>query len=139
MKYLILLYTMLGTLTHSNAQTKTENHKVIFQMSTADAEEQLGLISNLESLKKGWGDKIQIEVVAHGPGITFLMKEKSAATEGIQKMIQEGVVFVACENTMKKKNIQKEQLLDGVDTVPMGIGEIIMKQEQGWSYIKGNF
>lgn len=137
MKYLMLLFTMLGFLTHSNAQT--EHHKVIFQMSTADNEEQLGLISNLESLKKGWGDKIQIEVVAHGPGITFLMKEKSVAAEGIQKMIKQGVVFVACENTMTKKNIQKEQLLDGIDTVPMGIGEIILKQEQGWSYIKGNF
>lgn len=139
MKYLILLFTMLGAFTHSNAQTNTENHKVIFQMSSADTEEQLGLISNLESLKQGWGDKIQIEVVAHGPGISFLMNEKTVAAEGIQKMINEGVVFVACENTMRKKNIKEEQLLDGVKTVPMGIGEIILKQEQGWSYIKGNF
>lgn len=139
MKYLMLLFTMLGALTHSHAQIKTENHQVVFQMSTADIEEQKGLISNLESLKKGWGDKIQIEVVAHGPGITFLIKEKSVSAEAIANMMKAGVIFVACENTMHKKNITKEQLLEGVGTVPMGIGEIIMKQEQGWSYIKGNF
>ena len=138
MKYLLLLFTMLG-LTQCGSQTKTQTHKVIFQMSTADAEEQKGLISNLESLKKGWGDKILIEVVAHGPGITFLMKDKTVAAEGIAKMREAGVIFVACENTMHKKNITKEQLLEGIGTVPMGIGEIIMKQEQGWSYIKANF
>jgi len=141
MKYFLLLVTVLGGLTQSHAQTnpKTEIHKVIFQMSTANAEEQEGLISNLESLKKGWGDNILIEVVAHGPGITFLMKDKSAVAEGIAKMLKEGVIFVACENTMHKKNITKEQLIEGAGTVPMGIGEIILKQEQGWSYIKGNF
>ena len=139
MKYILLLITIVGVMTPSNAQTKTELHKVVFQMSTGDAEEQKGLINNLESLKKGFGDKILIEVVAHGPGITFLMKDKSAVAEGIAKMIKEGVIFVACENTMRKKNITKEQLLENIGTVPMGIGEIILKQEQGWSYIKANF
>ena len=139
MKYLLLLITLVGIITPSNAQTKTELHKVIFQMSTGDAEEQKGLINNLESLKNGFGDKILIEVVAHGPGITFLMKDKSVVAEGIAKMIKEGVIFVACENTMRKKNITKDQLLENIGTVPMGIGEIILKQEQGWSYIKANF
>ena len=139
MKYLLLLITTFSAMTHGHAQTKTETHKVIFQMSTADAEEQKGLISNLESLKKGWGENVEIEVVAHGPGITFLMKDKSVNIEATTKLMKAGVVFVACENTMHKKNITKEQLLDGAGTVPMGIGEIIFKQEQGWSYIKGNF
>lgn len=137
MKYLILF--SLFALSSVSAQTSIAAHKVVFQMSTSDPEEQLGVISNLENLKKGWGNTVQIEVVAHGPGLTFLMKDKSAAAEGILKMIKEGVVFLACENTMTKKNISKAQLLEGVGTVPMGIAEVIQKQEQGWSYIKGNF
>lgn len=134
----MLLFTLVALNTNMSSQTP-KIHKVIFQMSSADAEEQKGLINNLQSLKEGWGENVQIEVVAHGPGITFLMKEKSNASAGIAKMIKQGVVFVACENTMKKKSVTKDQLLEGVDTVPMGIGEIIMKQEQGWSYIKANF
>lgn len=38
---------------------------------------------------------------------------------------------------MAKKNITKEELIENVGTVPSGIVEVIMKQEQGWSYIKG--
>ncbi len=44
--------------------------------------------------------------------------------------------MVVCENTMRQKKIQKSQLLPFLETVPMGIGEIILKQEQGWAYIK---
>jgi intracellular sulfur oxidation DsrE/DsrF family protein len=37
---------------------------------------------------------------------------------------------------MKLRKIKREQLLPFIQTVPMAIGEIIMKQEQGWSYIR---
>ena len=73
----------------------------------------------------------------HRMGIEFVMTEKSAVAEGIAIMIKNGVIFVACENTMAKKNITKEELIENVGTVPSGIVEIIIKQEQGWSYIKG--
>ena len=139
MKFALLFLTLLAISNDAISQTTSKIHKVIFQMSSADAEEQNGLLNNLKSLKEGWGDNVEIEVVAHGPGLTFLMKQKSANSTAIAQLIGEGVAFVACENTMKRKNIDKDQLLDGVGTVPMGIGEIIMKQEQGWSYIKANF
>lgn len=48
----------------------------------------------------------------------------------IEEFIHSGVRFVACENTMKQK-ILKEEILPEVGFVPMGIGEIIMKQEKG--------
>lgn len=94
-------------------------------------------MSNLQNLKKTWGANVAIEVVAFGPGIELVMTEKSAAAEGIAKMIKNGVIFVACKNTMAKKNITKEELIENVGTVPSGIAEVIIKQEQGWSYIKG--
>ncbi len=40
----------------ANAQAKrAETHRVVFQMSTADAQEQKGLIRNLTHLVEGWG------------------------------------------------------------------------------------
>jgi intracellular sulfur oxidation DsrE/DsrF family protein len=47
-----------------------------------------------------------------------------------------GVVFEACENTMKKKSLSKEDLLPGTKTVPSGAVEIIRKQSAGYSYFK---
>jgi intracellular sulfur oxidation DsrE/DsrF family protein len=48
-----------------------------------------------------------------------------------------GVVFAACENTMKKQNVTKEQLMPFVITVDSGVAEVVRKQEAGWAYIKG--
>lgn len=38
--------------------------------------------------------------------------------------------------TMKRNNIDKSQLVPGVEVVPDGIYEIVSKQQAGWGYIK---
>ncbi|WP_291097383.1 MULTISPECIES: DsrE family protein [unclassified Flavobacterium] len=128
-------------MTSTNAQSTHgqvyKNHRVVFQMNSNDPESQKALMNNLQNLKKAWGANVEIEVVTFGPGIELVMTEKSAAAEGIAEMIKNGVIFVACENTMAKKNITKEELIENVGTVPSGVAEVIIKQEQGWSYIKG--
>ncbi len=80
-----------------------------------------------------------LEIVVHGPGIELVTKGKSTQENNIQKMIDGGVRFVVCRNTMKQKNISENQILPDVGFVAMGVGEIVMKQEQGWSYLKAGF
>jgi len=77
--------------------------------------------------------------LSHGPGIFMLYKDKSIVTAKIKEMKTRGVSFVACENTMTAKKINKEDLLEVLDYVKMGSGEIIIKQEAGWSYVKAGF
>ena len=114
-------------------------HRLVMQLSTADTLEHKGLLNNLRHLKEGWGDSVLIEVVVHGPGLDIVTKSKSTQTEAIQLMMQKGVQFVACRNTMKQKGITEKQLLPNVGVVAMGIGEIVRRQEQGWTYIKAGF
>jgi len=141
MKNLILIFLTLITMTTSNAQSKqaevNQKHRVVFQMNSNDPESQKALVNNIQNVKKAWGSEVAIEVVAHGSGIEMVMTEKSAVAQDVTKMIKTGVIFVACENTMAKKNITKAELIENVGTVPSGVAEIIIKQEQGWSYIKG--
>ncbi|MFV8271312.1 DsrE family protein [Flavobacterium sp. GT2N3] len=141
MKNLILIFLVLIAITSSNAQSKhvevNQKHRVVFQMNSNDLESQKALVNNILNVKKAWGSHVAIEVVALGPGIELVMTEKSAAALDVAKMIKSGVIFVACENTMAKKNITKADLIENVGTVPSGIVEIIIKQKQGWSYIKG--
>jgi intracellular sulfur oxidation DsrE/DsrF family protein len=40
---------------------------------------------------------------------------------------------------MKNQKVTKDQLISEVEYVKVGIAEIVEKQEQGWSYIKGGF
>lgn len=37
---------------------------------------------------------------------------------------------------MRNSNVDKSQLLPGVETVPDGIHELVMKQADHWGYIK---
>ena len=48
----------------------------------------------------------------------------------------DNVKFRVCAVAMKAHNIDKSQLIAGVESVPDGIYEIINKQHQGWGYIK---
>lgn len=126
----------------STAQTAVKNnpkHHLVIQLTSADTQVHKGLMKQLNNLTTGFGDKIEIEVVCHGPGIFMLHNDRSIVSTKISKMKSKGVVFVACENTMIAKNIEKEDLLDNLEFVKMGIGEIIFKQEQGWSYVKAGF
>lgn len=114
-------------------------HRIVIQLSTADTLEHKGLLNNLKHLKEGWGDSVEIEVVVHGPGLDMVTRGKAKQAEAIQKMIEKGVRFVACRNTMKQKGITDEQILPNIGFVDMGIGEIIRRQEEGWMYLKAGF
>lgn len=75
--------------------------------------------------------------MAHGKGLSLLFKTDTMLQKRLQRISQTGVIFAACENTMRRKDVKKEDLLPLATTVPSGITEVVRKQEAGWSYIKG--
>lgn len=134
--FFLLLFSAVVMFSASAQQAK---HRVVIQLSSNDTLVWKGLMNNIKHLGEGWGNTVTIEVVAHGMGVEMLMQNKTTQQKKIEEFIKAGVVFVACENTMREKNIAKELIIPAAGTVPMGIGEIIVKQEQGWSYIKVGF
>ena len=121
------------------AEVKNGKHFVVIQLTSNDTLVWKGLMNNLKNLKAGWGDNVQIEVVAHGAGIEMLMTSKTTQQQKITGFKSMGIVFVGCENTMRERKIAKDAIIAEAGFVPMGVGEIIMKQEQGWSYLKAGF
>lgn len=121
----------------STSKTSTQ-HKVVFQLASEDTLVHKSLIKQLNNiLNVAPGTKI--EVVCHGPGINMLVIDKTIVHDKIQQMKNKGVVFMACENTLKEKNISKEKIISEAGFVPSALVEIITKQEEGWSYIKAGF
>ncbi|MFZ9171718.1 MAG: DsrE family protein [Sediminibacterium sp.] len=124
---------------NSFAQTEgatTPTHKVVIQLNTADTAAWGGVIGNIKNLSKVWPGNIKIEVVVHGKALDFLVAAKSHLVTDIDQLAKKGVVFNACENTMGKYGITKQMLIPSVFTVPSGVAEIILKQEEGWSYLR---
>jgi len=114
--------------------TPTTTHKVVVQLNSADTAAWGGVIGNIKNLSKIWPDQLQIEVVVHGRALDFLVASKSHLVNDVEQLSKKGIVFSACENTMGKYGITKQMLIPAVFTVPAGVGEVILKQEQGWSY-----
>lgn len=119
----------------AKAQDNGAGHKIVFQLTDNDTRSHKALVGQLYNLTKGW-PKAQVEVVVHSAGITFLQATETQFAGQIRELAGKGIAFKACENTLRSKAISKEEILDSASFVPMGIGEVVLKQEQGWSYIK---
>ena len=118
------------------ADASPKKHRIVFEMVSEGREPWDALLNNIENAQKALGaETTEIEVVAHGKGLGILLKE-SEVSERVEKLAGTGVIFAACENSMKKKGVTKEQLLPVATTVDSGVAEVIRKQEAGWSYLK---
>ncbi|RYF69754.1 MAG: hypothetical protein EOO39_16995 [Cytophagaceae bacterium] len=131
-----LLLTTLVLNQTGNAQDTGKGHKVVFQFVSADTLSQKSLLTNLRNLREGWPDA-EVEVVLHGGGIAMALTEKAKYASILQDLVQKkNVKMVVCENTMRQQKVTKADLLPFISTVPMAMAELIMKQEQGWAYLK---
>lgn len=138
-KLMILALAALAALplTTTNAQSeKAQTHRVVFEVTMEGTEQWTAVLNNVENLKKSLGDKTEIEVVAHSKGLGMLVAKDNSLVERMKKISETGVVFAACENTMKKKNVTKDQLVPFATTTDSGVAEVVRKEEAGWSYIK---
>lgn len=120
---------------NTEVQASEKSHHVVMQLVSDDLMSWKGLMKNLSNLTSGWPE-LEIMVVCHGPGIYFLHDEKSPHIEAIRGYAAQGVIFAACENTMKGKNISNELITEVAERVPMGIQTLVLKQEEGWAYVK---
>lgn len=95
----------------------------------------LGNITNtLAALEGIGGDFI---LLANGPGVRMLAGEKvKEYREQIKTLLSDGVRFQACNNALKKFNVDPTDLMKGVETIPAGIIGLIDLQNDGFAYIK---
>jgi intracellular sulfur oxidation DsrE/DsrF family protein len=141
MKNLTILFVLVLSMISivSMAQKKPNKHKIVFQCTNAaDTLQQKAIVNQLNNLTAHW-PKAKYEVVIHSMGLPFVMSGKSKQIQAIKALRAKGVRFLVCENTLKSQKVTKDQLISEVEYVPVGIAEIVEKQEQGWSYIKGGF
>ncbi len=133
----IIVFSMISI--GAFAQKKPNNHKIVFQFTNAtDTLQQKAIVNQLKNMTTHWPNA-KYEVVIHSMGLPFVMSDKSKQIGAIKALKAKGVRFLVCENTMKSQKVTKDQLIPEVEYVPVGIAEIVEKQEQGWSYIKGGF
>ena len=124
-------------LSYTASLAQKEQHKIIYDFTKGDTSSFSTVVRQLKSVLNAVPDA-KIEVVCHGPGLNMLVTTKSNVKQEIEELkTKYSVVFAACANAMRRKNINKSQLLSQAVIVPAGIVEISTLQLSGWSYIKG--
>lgn len=121
------------------SQTKTDiqkpEHKIIFQLTSGDTTAHKQLIKQFNNILSV-SPTTKIEVVCHGAGLDMLVSGKTIVEDKIKILADKGVVFNACEFSIKERKVDRSKIISVSGFVPAGIVEIVNKQEQGWSYIK---
>ncbi len=140
MKLLTLILTIIGTSVlyaqQADGVVDLKKHKIVMQFSDSDSLSQASVVGQVKNIRAAWPNA-QVEVVCHGPGLDLLIAAKSKVNNQVAEWSGKGVVFAACNNTMKRRNIKSEDLLPSIIVVPSAIIELTLKQEKGWAYIKG--
>ena len=143
MKKILGIVAALGMLLASNAQAGDfADEKIVLQISDPNPFKQTLVLNVAGNVLKHYGqDKVDIEIVAFGPGLGVLVaNKKNKNLNRITSLAGDGVTFSACGNTMKKltkKNKGKTPKLHAkANVVPAGVIQILELQEKGYSLIK---
>ncbi|WP_129116816.1 DsrE family protein [Halegenticoccus tardaugens] len=110
----------------------------VFHFTTEGESNQERAISNVSNLlEDGTTDTERVVLVVNSRGLDLVLEETSAFPDEVTRLLDEGVSIRACENTMAARDLTDDDLIDGVETVPAGVGELTKLQaKDGYAYIK---
>lgn len=132
----LVIVVIMYALPSAGQVVDMKKHKIVMQFSVGDSTEQASLVGQVGNIRSAWPNAT-VEVVCHSSGLEMLTKAKSKVAASIKDLSSQGVIFAACNNTMRRRNIKKEDLLEQAVVVPSAMIELVSKQESGWSYLKG--
>ena len=145
MKNLLSAFLLLMAVSISYQSQAAEDDKpfaeerIVLQISDSDPFKQTLVLNVANNLIKHYGqDKVDVEIVAFGPGLRLMFKE-NVNSGRIQGLTDSGVKFSACKNTiagMTKKLGHAPELNSNAVPVSAGVVRIIELENQGFKLIK---
>ena len=113
---------------------------VIMQVSQSEPARHALALDIANNLTKHYGgqDMADIEIIAFGPGVPLLFAQDNANAERIASLIEHGVRFYVCGNTLdtiERKQQQRPAVLEGVTTVQTGVAFMLEEIARGYTHI----
>ncbi|MBC7576306.1 MAG: DsrE family protein [Tardiphaga sp.] len=115
------------------------DHYLALQLSDNDPKKQAIIISIAYNMLKVYGpDQIAIEVVTFGPGID-LLKADNANRQRIDSLVEQGVRFDVCGNTLdtvERETGQRPQLNPNAVEVVAGVAKLLELVENKYTIVR---
>lgn len=112
-------------------------YRVVFHLDEPSKDRADQVFRNIENLLADLGENnVEVELVANGGGVKALVKGPDSHAEQIERLAAKGVRFAACAYSLRQLEIARDTLLESVEVVSSGVGELVKKQVEGWAYIR---
>lgn len=120
----------------SGAKATKSHYKVLYILNNG---EDKRISATLRNINNALEDprligKLEVELIVFGDGVAVFKKDGKYQKELIT-LTSKGVLLAQCENTLRERKIKKDELFEFIHFVPSGNGEVIIRQQQGWSVI----
>ncbi len=121
----------------AQGSSSTGKERVVIQVSSPDTKLWNQALNYIENLREFYGpDKVEIELVALGLGLGVLKLDSTQGSR-VADGLKLGVHVSACEVTMRRQKLGRDDMLPNIGYVPAGLGQVIKRQREGWVYITG--
>lgn len=123
---------------------RAQSHRLVVQVDVNDPAIMNLALNNVSNTVQHYseiGQKVEVELVAFGPGLHMLRDDTSPVKARIKSMSETmpEVSFSACGNT--KENMARIEakdipLISQAKVTKSGVVRLMELQEQGWSYLR---
>lgn len=110
--------------------------KVVVQVSDGAVPVWNQALNVVANLRTAYGPDTQIDVVAFGQGIKMLTFDSQVASRIDEAQKKLGAKFYACENSMQKNKLKREDMATDLIYVSAGVQHIISRVREGWVLIR---
>lgn len=95
------------------------------------------VLGNIENLITDLGEEnLEVELLANSEAVTLMLQGSNEFSKQINNLKLKNVTFAVCANSLRQMNLNKELLFNFCIVVPSGVGELVIKQTNGYAYIK---
>ncbi|WP_410767197.1 DsrE family protein [Haloferax sp. DFSO60] len=109
---------------------------VVFHVSSGTVGDWKHALNNVRNLRADdTADIDQITLLANGDAV-HLFLETSVVADRVEGLVESGVRCRACSNSLRSRDFDMARLVDGVEKVPSGVGELVKRQTAGDAYLK---
>lgn len=112
-------------------------YRVVFHIDEPSKGRADQVFGNIKNLLADLGeDNVEVELVANGGGVRALLKGPDSHAKQVEELGAKGVRFAACAHSLDLLVIPGDALLESVEIVSSGVGELVKKQAEHWAYIR---
>jgi intracellular sulfur oxidation DsrE/DsrF family protein len=122
---------------------KTKIHRVVVQVTQNDPAVMNLALNNVENLVNYYhekGEKVEVEVVAYGAGLSMMRNDTSPVKNRLAELSNDkSITFSGCGNTLAKQSKIEDKpisLVPEAHIVTAGIARVVELEEQGWTYVR---